>query len=170
MTIAQRYLPEFEREMGMTRKMLEQVTDGILDFQPHPKSMSTRNLGSHIADMVHWGAITARVDSFDMNPPDGPAVRLTPAESVDAMLETFDRNIEDMIGAVRELSDEQMMTPWSLLNGGQELFTMPRIAVLQSMVLSHVIHHRAQLGVYLRLNDIPVPGMYGPSADEKQPA
>ncbi|MDE0104889.1 MAG: DinB family protein [Bryobacterales bacterium] len=168
MTIAQSYLPEFEREMGMTRTMLERVTDGILDYTPHPKSMTTGQLASHIAQMPEWGAITARVDDLDINPPDGPALESSVAGSVAELMEAFDKNVADMTAAVGGLSDEQMLAQWTLLSGGHELFTMPRVAVFQSMVLSHIIHHRAQLGVYLRMNDVPVPGMYGPSADDEQ--
>ena len=168
MTIAQRYLPEFEQEMGMTRKMLERVTDGIMDYTPHPKSMTAGQLASHIAEMPQWGAITARVDDLDINPPDGPAMEPSVAGSVADLMESFENNVAEMTAAVGGLSDEQMLAQWTLLSGGHELFTMPRIAVFKSMILSHIIHHRAQLGVYLRLNDIPVPGMYGPSADDER--
>jgi uncharacterized damage-inducible protein DinB len=90
------------------------------------------------------------------------------ATSREALLETFDKNIANARAALAEATDEQMMKPWSLLRGGKTLLTMPRTAVVRSFVMNHMIHHRAQLGVYLRLNDMPVPSVYGPSADEGQ--
>ncbi len=170
MTVAEQFLGEFEQEMAMTRKMLERVTDEIFPYRPHPKSMTTKELSGHISDMAMWGVYTAQVDSLDINPTDGPAMEPTVVGSVAELMTGFDKNVADLSAAVSKLSDEQMMTPWTLLSGGDEIFTMPRIAVYKSMILNHLIHHRAQLGVYLRMNDILVPGMYGPSADEMPPS
>ena len=166
MTIAEAFLAEFGPEMANTRKMLERVPDGTLDFKPHEKSMSMGRLAGHVAEMAGWGTVTVQVDEFDVSPQDGPKPEAYVAQSRDATLEHFDRMVAEAKEAIAVTSDEAMHQPWTLLMGGKEVFSMPRIATLKAMVLNHIIHHRAQLSVYLRLNDVPIPGMYGPSADE----
>ena len=167
MTIAEGFLVEFDPEMRNTRRMLERVPDGALNYQPHPKSMSMGQLASHVAEMPGWGVDTVQLDELDLQPPNGPAYKFFEAASRAMVLEFFDRGVAEAREAIINVSDEAMRTDWTLLMKGKPLFTMPRIAVLKVMVLSHIIHHRAQLGVYLRMNDVPVPGMYGPSADER---
>ena len=166
MTIAREFLIEFDEEMKMTRRMLERVPDAVLDYKPHPKSMSMRELASHIADMPGWGAVTVESDELDLQPPEGPAYEVYLGESRDGILGAFDRNVVKAKAAISPVSNEEMLTDWTLLMHARPIFTMPRISVLKSMTLNHIIHHRAQLGVYLRLNDVPIPGMYGPSADD----
>jgi uncharacterized damage-inducible protein DinB len=116
--------------------------------------------------MVGWGAITIKQDSYDFAPPGGEPYKEEPAKSVAALLDTFDKGLAEFCEALAGASDETMTKDWSLLVGGQTLFTRPRVACLRDMIINHLIHHRAQLGVYLRLNDVPVPAIYGPSADE----
>jgi uncharacterized damage-inducible protein DinB len=165
MTLAQSLLPEFDQEMANVRKTLERIPKDKLDWKPHEKSMAFVGLATHIANMPRWAVVTIDQDSFDMAP-GGEQVREEPVASVEAGLEMFDKNIAAARAAVEAAPDERLLAPWSLLAGGKPVLTMPRIAVLRIMIMNHMIHHRAQLGVYLRLNDIPVPSIYGPSADE----
>ncbi len=166
MKLSDTILPEFDHEMANTRKTLERVPDDKLDWQPHEKSMTMRDLATHLATLPSWASYTINQDSLDVAPPDAPPLRATPINSVPEAVETFDKNIAAARAAIAEASNEHLLQPWSLLSGGKTVFTLPRIAVLRSLVMNHNIHHRAQLGVYLRLNDIPVPSIYGPSADE----
>ena len=166
MSLSDALLPEFDHEMANTRKSLERVPEDKLDWKPHTKSMTLGHLAGHLAEIPTWGATTVNEGSFDIAPPDGPAHEPFKAKSVAEALERFDKNVADARAAIEGASDETLLRPWSLLHGGNTVFTLPRIAVLRSFVMSHSIHHRAQLGVYLRLNDVPVPSIYGPSADE----
>src|SRR5262249_13708604 len=131
-------------------------------WKPHDKSMTMGGLAMHLATINAWADAIVTQDSFDVK--DAPP---TPQLNTRAeLLGLFDQNTASARKAIAGASDEQLMKPWSLLNQGQAIFTMPRIAVLRSFVMNHTIHHRAQLGVYLRLNNVPVPSIYGPSADE----
>lgn len=165
MAIAASLLPEFDQEMANTRKVLERIPEDKLDWQPHQKSMSFRGLGTHTANMLYWALVTVEQDSFDYAP-NGEPMKEEPAASVEVLLTTFDANVAKARTALEAASDERLMASWTLLNNGEEVFKMPRIAVLRSMILNHIIHHRGQLTVYLRLNDLPLPAIYGPSADE----
>jgi uncharacterized damage-inducible protein DinB len=160
-------LPEFDMEMANTRKTLERVPDDKFDWKPHAKSMTVRQLTTHLALFPSWMVDTLNKTSFDYAPVGGEAYKPPAMNSRQALLETFDRDVAKARESLAAASDAQLMENWSLLAGGKTLFTMPRLAVLRGMVMNHMIHHRAQLGVYLRLNDIPVPALYGPSADEK---
>ena len=166
MRISETLLPEFDREMANTRKTLERVPDDKMDWTPHEKSMTMRALATHLANLVSWTVHTIDKDSLDVAPVGQPPLRPQPVTSAQEAVETFDKNVAAAREALAGASDEHLMKPWSLLMGGQTIFTMPRIATLRGMVMNHTIHHRAQLGVYLRLNDVPVPSLYGPSADE----
>ena len=166
MTIAETLLAEFDQEQANTRKVLSRVPDGRFDFRPHPKSFPMGELASHIANLQGWTVEVMSADSFDYAPPGQPPAPQPEAHTQAQLLETFDRNLALGRAALAAATDERFYQPWSLLGGGAAVFTMPRIAVVRAFVLNHTIHHRAQLGVYLRLNDVPVPGVYGPSADE----
>jgi uncharacterized damage-inducible protein DinB len=166
MSISASLLPEFDQEMANTRKTLERLPEDQFDFRPHPKSFTMINLATHIANMLGWGRDTLATDSFDVAPVGGEPYKEEPAKSVAALLEKFDKNLAAFREGLVNASDESLMASWSLLAGGNVLFTMPRIACLRGMIFNHLIHHRAQLTVYLRMNDVPVPGLYGPSADE----
>lgn len=167
MSIAQSLLPELDMEMANTRKTLERIPADKFDFRPHPKSFQMISLATHIANMVGWGADTIKSDTFDVAPVGAEPYKEEPAASVAALLEKFDNNLVAFRAALADASDASMMANWSLLAGGQTLFTMPRIACIRGMILNHLIHHRAQLTVYLRMCDVPVPALYGPSADEQ---
>ncbi|MBZ5578873.1 MAG: DinB family protein [Acidobacteriia bacterium] len=166
MAIHDALLPEFDHEMASTRKTLERVPDDKQGWKPHPKSGTMGWLANHIATMVGWTVDVTEKDSFDVAPAGGPPVAMPKTATQKELLEVFDKSVARARAALAAVSDQQLMQSWSLLSGGKPLFTMPRITVLRSFVMNHVIHHRAQLGVYLRLNDIPVPSVYGPSADE----
>lgn len=166
MQLSKSLLPEFDHEMAGTRRTLERVPNDKLDWSPHDRSFSLRDLATHVANLPTWTPIIIAEASFDMAPPGGDAPRATPASSADELVETFDRNIAAARAALEGATDERLLEPWSLLKGGETVFTMPRIAVLRTFLMNHTIHHRAQLGVYLRLLDVPVPSLYGPTADE----
>jgi uncharacterized damage-inducible protein DinB len=166
--INQALLPEFDMEMANTRKTLERVPDDKLGWKPHEKSMTMGRLAGHLAELPTWGQTTIANDSHDIAPAGAPPQPAMTAKSRQETLDAFDKNVASMRAAIAGASDDQLMKPWSLLKGGQTLMTMPKIAVLRGFVMNHAIHHRAQLGVYLRLNDIAVPSIYGPSADEGQ--
>ena len=166
MPISQALLPEFDHEMSNTRKTLERIPENDFTWKPHPKSMTLERLAGHVAEMPGWAVPITAQDSLDISPPGNPPPQGTVAQSRQHVLDLFDKNVADARRAIAGATDEQLMKPWSLLVGGKTIFTMPKIAVLRSMVMNHTIHHRAQLGVYLRLNNIPVPSIYGPSADE----
>jgi uncharacterized damage-inducible protein DinB len=166
MAISKSMLPEFDYEMASTRKTLERIPDEKFDWKPHDKSMTMGGLATHLANIPTWATRAINKDSFDMAPQGGPPLRLPPAQSRSEILDTFDKNVAEAREAIAGASDEDLMVKWSLLSGGETVMTLPRVAVLRSFVMNHSIHHRGQLTVYLRLNDLPVPGLYGPSADE----
>jgi uncharacterized damage-inducible protein DinB len=145
---------------------LERIPEDRLSWKPHEKSMPLDRLAGHVAELAGWAVPTIMQDSLDFMPPGRPPYQPTVAKSRQQVLEIFDKNRDESRRAIAGASDEHLMQTWSLLRGGQTLMTMPRFAVLRSFFLNHMIHHRAQLGVYLRLNNVPVPSVYGPSADE----
>lgn len=166
MSISQSLLPEFDNEMANTRKTLERVPDDKFAWKPHPKSSAMGPLAVHLATLVGWTNDSIEKDSFDMAPAGGQPYRPPQVGNRAELLSLFDNGVAKARAAIAGASDEHLLKPWSLLNGGQVLMTMPRAVVLRNFVLNHMIHHRAQLGVYLRLNNVPVPSIYGPSADE----
>jgi uncharacterized damage-inducible protein DinB len=166
MAISEALLPEFDQEMANTRKTLERVPNGKFDWKPHEKSGTIGWLAGHLESITEWMAEIIEKDSLDMAPKGVPMQPPPPPKTRKELLEVFDQHVAKSRKALAAASDSQLLKPWSLLNNGQVLFAMPRIACLRTWVMNHIIHHRAQLGVYLRLNNIPVPAIYGPSADE----
>jgi uncharacterized damage-inducible protein DinB len=162
MAIKDGLLAEYDHEMGTTRKLLERVPDDKLAWQPHAKSMSLAGLATHLTNLPNWGATILNDLSFDLA--EAPPV-LQPKASRAEILDAFDAAAKQTRAAL-DKTDAELMAPWSLRRGGHEVFTMPRVAAFRTFVLYHVVHHRGQLSVYLRLNDVPVPAIYGPSADE----
>lgn len=163
MSIAQSMLPEFDHEFATLRKILERVPDGKNDFAPHAKSMKMGQLAGHLAELPGWVNATIEQDELDFGKMEyKPFIPANTAELIGAL----DKAIEKARPVLAGTSDADMMKPWTLRQGEQVFFTMPKVAVLRSFVMNHMIHHRAQLGVYLRMNDVPLPGSYGPSADE----
>ncbi|MFH1764961.1 MAG: DinB family protein [Gemmatimonadota bacterium] len=166
MSLSSALLPEFDQEMAKTRTALERVPGDKFSWKPHEKSFSFMELANHLVRLPSWGGATLKTESMDLDPVKGEFVPPPPAETPGAVLAAFDEGVAGFRSALEEASDEELMKPWTLLHGGEELFTMPRLAVLRGMILNHIIHHRGQFTLYLRLNDIPVPALYGPSADE----
>lgn len=165
-SISQSLLPEFDHEIANTRKTLERVPEDNPDFRPHEKSMPLARLAGHLVDVPLWAVMTLTRDELDVNPAEGPKFTPTVMESRADLLAAFDDRVKQSREALAATSDEAMMKPWTLKSGGQQVLRMPRVAVMRSFIMNHMIHHRAQLGVYLRMNNIAVPGLYGPSADE----
>lgn len=164
MTEGTAWLPEFDAEMASTRRVLERVPAGRFDFKPHEKSFSLEDLASHLANIPSWTAITLKTEELDMGQDFGPR----DTSDTEALLAHFDRHVAEGRTALEKATVPDMAVPWTLRVGEQVVFTLPRGVVMRSFVMNHMIHHRAQLTVYLRLLDVPVPGVYGPSADEHQ--
>jgi uncharacterized damage-inducible protein DinB len=164
MTIAELLLPEVDQEMATTRRVLERVPDDKLGWKPHDKSWSMGDLASHIVNMVKWTDVTMNQTEFDLAVV-SPETMNQAASSRAQLLEWFDANAAAARQAMAR-SDADYFVPWTLKQGDKVFFTMPRYTCVRSFFLNHVVHHRAQLSVYLRLNNIPVPSIYGPSADE----
>jgi uncharacterized damage-inducible protein DinB len=167
MPMSDAILAEFTHEAVGTRKTLERVPEGRNDWRPHPKSTALGNLAGHLAQLPMWVGVTLQRDQFDINPPNGPKYPGYVMTSREDLLATFDGYLKEAKEAIAATCDEEFRKPWTFLNGGVVAFTQPKVAVLRSFVMSHTVHHRAQLGVYLRMNDVAVPSIYGPSADEK---
>ncbi len=166
MKISDALLPEFDHEMANTRRTLERVPEDKFSWKPHEKSMTLGRLAVHLAEIPTWASHAIEQDSLDVAPPGAPPYQPPPADSRKEILDLFDKTVAAARAAIAAASDEHLLKPWALLSGGKTILTMPRIAVLRSFILNHSIHHRAQLGVYLRLNNVAVPAIYGPSADE----
>lgn len=162
MAIKDGLLAEFDHEMGVTRRLLDRLPDDKLAWKPHERSMSLGGLATHIANLPNWTAPIMSESGFDMAA--APPNRV-PHTSRAAVLADFDNAAGDA-RRLLDKTDAEYFAPWTLRRGAQQIFTMPRVGALRSFVISHTIHHRGQLSVYLRLNDVPVPAMYGPSADE----
>ena len=165
MSISATVLPEFDREMATTRTMVERVPDGRAHWTPHVKSWTMGELASHIAHLPRLGLIAMETDELDISPANGG--ENPKFESTISLIRTFDDNVTKARAAIETASDSDMMEPWTLRKAGKTLWTLPRAAVLRTFILSHMIHHRGQLSVYLRLNDVPLPPVYGPSADTR---
>ena len=159
-------LPEFDMEMANTRKTLERVPTEKFSWKPHEKSGSMGWLANHLADVPEWACYTINQDALDMAPNGVPIAPPPPPTTTKALLEKFDKNVAAARQSLATTNDAHLHKTWSLLNNGETVIAMPRITCLRTWVMNHGIHHRAQLGVYLRLNNIPVPAIYGPSADE----
>lgn len=166
--ISQSLLPEFDHEMATTRRVLERVPEDRAEFRPHPRSMTLARLAGHVSEIPLWAVMTLGRDELDLNPPGGAQMTAATMTTRTALLSSFDALVEQARALLAAAGDQSMMEPWTLKSGGQSLMAMPRVAVLRSFVMNHLIHHRAQLAVYLRMNDVPVPSIYGPSADEGQ--
>ena len=157
-------LPEFDREMGLTRRALERVPDGQFEWRPHPTSVTLGRLAEHLTEMAQWATITMTQAGIEMTTA-RPSDYVSPATRAQVLAQ-FDKYLKEGRGHVAGKTDGEFNAPWTLRAGGKEVFTMPKIAVMRNFVLNHMIHHRGQLTVYLRMLGIPVPSTYGPSGDE----
>ncbi|MSO45532.1 MAG: DUF664 domain-containing protein [Acidobacteria bacterium] len=162
MAIVDALLPEFDREMTTTRTLLERVPDDRLEWKPHAKSMSLGQLAAHVATIPIWGHVAMIESQYDLDSSDTRPAMTTRAEIVAA----FDRYAGDARAAIDGRTDAELLTLWSLMRSQETLFSAPRAMVWRGFVLNHLIHHRGQLSVYLRILDVPIPSIYGPSADE----
>jgi len=162
--LLQTALGDLAHELASTRRMLERLPDDRLDWRPHAKSFTLGQLADHLTDMPFYGTTTLTTPSLDFAalPPRAahPATR-------DAMLAQWDARVADFQQALAGASEAQLQETWSATMGARVVMAMPRLAMLRGFVVNHMIHHRAQLSMYYRLLDVPMPGMYGPSADEK---
>lgn len=162
MSYSKTLLPEFEEEMKNTRRLLECVPDGKFAYQPHPKSMTLARLASHVAEMPSWTSFTLDQEVLDLQPDFKPEIATSRAE----LLEKFDKGVAEAREKIAAATDDDWAKIWTFKYAGKTIMSMPRSAVMRSSIMNHLIHHRAQLGVFLRLNNVEIPGMYGPSADE----
>lgn len=162
-SIAAALIAELENEGATTRKVLERIPPEKFDWKPHDKSMTMARLASHVAEMHSWTVSTVTQSELDFAKFDYKPFE---PKTTEDLVGLFEKSYNEALDALKGASDEIWSEPWSLKNGETTYFTMPKIVVMRSMVLNHIVHHRGQLSVYLRENDIPVPAMYGPSADE----
>ena len=164
MAITDALLPEFDHETGTTRRLLERLPEDKFGWKPHQKSMSLGRLATHLAEVPHWGTVTLGATEFNM-----PAGSYQPVEKATRgeILALFDEHVAALRRQLESVSDGELMVMWTFKNDGQAVFSLPRIGVLRTLVMNHMIHHRGQLSVYLRQNDVPLPSIYGPSADER---
>ena len=165
MAIKDAFIAELQHESSLTRKMLEKVPLDKKDWKPHEKSMSLGRLATHIAENTKWASDIARIDDFDFMK--DFEFKGNVASSTEELLQLFQTNLDNAIRDVSAMSDEDFAKTWTVRRGDQVMFSTPKKVAVRGWAFSHMIHHRGQLSVYLRLLDIPVPGMYGPSADEK---
>lgn len=170
MTYAEQILPEFDQEMASTRKLLAGIPDDKLSWKAHEKLNSIGWNACHVAEIPGWVEGTIHGTSFDFSPPGGPAYETPNLSSTKEILEMFDKNVAAARAALASAKDEEMGVMWTLLFNGEKVFTMPRVAVIRGFVMNHLIHHRAHLCAYMRMIDLPVPGMYGPGGSETPPS
>lgn len=161
MAIADALLPEFDHEMATTRKLLERVPDGTFDWKPHAKSFSMGQLAQHVATLPMWGSFLKHSE-FDL----AGEFQTPTLKSRAELLAAFDKESAGARAQIAGMSDAELMAPWALKRGKDTLFSMPKASVWRTFFMNHVIHHRGQLSVYLRLLNVPLPSIYGPSADE----
>jgi uncharacterized damage-inducible protein DinB len=163
MKLTDLFLEELDREMPVSRRVLENVPPGLEQWKPHPKSMQFGYLATLVATMPLWVVSTIDQDSLELQPevPNPPKIHSTAADLVAAL----DDSVAKARQSLTDTSDEHLMTSWRLLVRGKTVLEQPRYIVLRDSVFNHIAHHRGQLSVYLRLNDAPVPSIYGPSAD-----
>jgi uncharacterized damage-inducible protein DinB len=166
MSYAQMILPEFDQEMAGTRKVLERIPEDKWDWKAHPKSNTLGWNANHLAELPGWSVSIITQPGFDFAPVGGEGYQSPKLTKRRELLELFDKNVAEARKALATIKDESLNDPWTLRGGERVIFTMPRVAVIRGFLMNHIIHHRAIVCVYLRLNDIPVPSLYGPSGDE----
>jgi len=164
MSIAQKLLAELNYEASNTRKVLERLPDEHFDWKPHEKSFSLGQLAAHIANLPSWLTIALSTDEFDLAT--GGLAR-TDDKNFNDVMNRFESKIKSATEALEIASDEKLKGTWILKKGGVKILELPRVGVIRSMVMNHTIHHRGEMIVYMRLLNLKVPGLYGPSADEQ---
>ena len=166
MSIGESLIPDFDHEMATTRRVLERVPENASAWKPHHKSMGMGELAVHIANIPRYGSAIFGGDELDFAGPDRARYAGPPFETTARLIEFYDDNVRTARAAILSAGDDAMRGKWSLRAGPKIIFSLPRKAVVRSFILSHSIHHRGQLSVYLRLKDVAVPSIYGPTADE----
>lgn len=164
MSVKDAFIAELKYESSLTKKILERVPMDKVNWKPHEKSMSLGRLATHIAETAHWITDIAHIDDFDFQ----KDYSFTPATATSAeeLLRIFQANLDGAMETLSAISDDEFSKIWTVRNGEQVMYKTPKKVAVRGWAFSHMIHHRGQLSVYLRLLDVPVPGMYGPSADE----
>lgn len=157
-------LAEFDHEMALTRSVLARVPEHAFAWTPHERSMDLGDLATHLAVLPHWGSAILEHDGYDLTASNGP--KPAPKRTAAEVLATFDGYVADVRRELTERTDAELRAPWTLRQGNRTLMSMPRFAALRTFLLSHTIHHRGQMTVYLRLQNVALPPLYGPSADE----
>jgi uncharacterized damage-inducible protein DinB len=164
MSIAENYLAELKQEAATTRKILKIVPLEKGDWKPHVKNFSLLQLASHVAELPNYLYTTISTDELDFAKSNYKPSTPTSSEE---LLSIFEKNLKNAEEALSGCSDDEMGKNWTMRNGDTIFFSSPKASVVRSLCLNHLVHHRAQLGLYLRLLDVPIPGSYGPSADDK---
>lgn len=163
MTERESLLPEFDQETAATRRVLERLPDAAFAWRPHPKSFNLGELATHLSRIPHWGTLILTRDAHDLAT-GGPMGQALPTAA--AVLEQFDAYVREVRTALVEMTEGQLLQPWTLRRGDKVVLSMPRVSALRGFVVRHLVHHRGQMTVYLRMNDVPLPPLYGPTADE----
>ncbi len=166
MPLAELLLPEFDQEMAATRRVLERVPDGMSSWKPHAKSMTLGRLATLLAEMPTWAVNAVTKNELDIAPRGSPPFQPQTLETTARVLALFDQNVQAARRAIGATSDGEFAQPWAFKVAGRVMWTNTKLNVYRRTVVNHLVHHRGQLTVYLRLNDVPVPALYGPSADE----
>lgn len=167
MSIGQALLREFDEEMAATRKTLERVPEAKFAWKPHEKSMPLGRLATLCAELPNWGVNAFKLDELDIAPPGAPPPKWESLPTLKAVLELFDKNAAEARKTLLATPDAEFGKPWAFKVQGQVMSRDPKGHVYRRSVMNHLVHHRAQLGVYLRLLGVPLPAIYGPSADER---
>jgi uncharacterized damage-inducible protein DinB len=167
MKLTELFSDEIAREGALTRRTIERIPEGRDDWKPHEKSMPLGRLAMLVATMPSWITMMLQKDEFDLNPPGGGSSFAQRLETRKDLLDALDRGVSDARAALTNASEEQLMKPWRLLVAGNVVSEKPRHLVLRETI-NHLAHHRGQLTVYMRMNEVPVPSIYGPSADEQR--
>ena len=166
MLVRDTLLPEFDHEMAMTRLALERAATlpaDALEWRPHPKSFTLVGLATHLAQLPKWGVSILTKDFHDLA---DTRPHVTALPSLTAVLDTFDAHVREVRAALVDMPDGQLLQPWALRRGDRVVLSVPRVSALRGFVVRHTVHHRGQLTVYLRMHDVPLPPLYGPTADE----
>jgi len=167
MNLSAMLLPEFDQETATARRLLERVPDGRFDWHPHERSMSLGRLATHVSELPSWVTNTFEEDELDIAPGGQPPFVASVLPHAAAILEQFDRNAAAARATLAGAADADFEQPWTFKYAGHTVWTKPKYEVYRIFAMNHLVHHRAQLGVFLRLLDVPIPGSYGPSADER---
>lgn len=166
MKLTDLFLADLEREVPASRRVLERIPDGRYDWRPHPKSMQMGYLSTLVATMPAWIDTMVNQDGLDFAPKDGSKYEARELRTSGDLVKALEEAVEKARAALKGTTDEHLMTSWKLLAGGHLISEIPRYIQIRDGALNHWAHHRGQLSVYLRLNDVPVPSIYGPTADE----